>query len=241
MADLAGHPAEILLMLTLFLPGCTRLRFGSRAILAGVSPLTVCGSSRSFVAVPLAGMTLAQLGAEVIRIDPTMAPPDHHRWPDRGRRNYLLGRAEQGYVRWPSTCVRLLVSPCDSADVDCGILSSPMLLVDSGIRRTRCGVCGGTSFTWRCRADADGCTGVDYTVNAPAVFRRCNRAAGAVGPINHALPAWDVSCGLYAPRCSVLAALRHRDATGRQHHPPTTRRCRLTTASNLGFLTEVMI
>ena len=35
----------------------------------------------SFVAVPLAGMTLAQLGAEVIRVDPVGGAADYHRWP----------------------------------------------------------------------------------------------------------------------------------------------------------------
>ena len=35
----------------------------------------------SFVAAPLGGMTLAQLGAEVIRIDPLGRRPRHTRWP----------------------------------------------------------------------------------------------------------------------------------------------------------------
>ena len=35
----------------------------------------------SFVAAPLGGMTLAQLGAEVIRIDPLGGAPDTTRWP----------------------------------------------------------------------------------------------------------------------------------------------------------------
>src|SRR3979409_1377979 len=35
----------------------------------------------SFVAVPLAGMTLAQLGAEVVRVDPIGGAADYHRWP----------------------------------------------------------------------------------------------------------------------------------------------------------------
>src|SRR3981081_4879689 len=36
------------------------------------------------VAVPLAGMTFAQLGAEVIRVDPIGGAADYRRWPVTG-------------------------------------------------------------------------------------------------------------------------------------------------------------
>ncbi len=45
--------------------------------LAGVRIIEIS----SFVAVPLAGMTLTQLGAEVIRVDPVGGAADYHRWP----------------------------------------------------------------------------------------------------------------------------------------------------------------
>ena len=47
----------------------------------------------SFVAVPLAGMTLAQLGAEVVRVDPVGGAADYHRWPvtDSGESIYWAG------------------------------------------------------------------------------------------------------------------------------------------------------
>jgi 2-methylfumaryl-CoA isomerase len=35
----------------------------------------------AFIAAPLGGMTLAQLGAEVIRIDPIGGNIDYRRWP----------------------------------------------------------------------------------------------------------------------------------------------------------------
>src|ERR1700692_4902740 len=35
----------------------------------------------AFVAAPLGGMTMAQMGAEVIRIDPLKGGIDHNRWP----------------------------------------------------------------------------------------------------------------------------------------------------------------
>ncbi|MBV8346570.1 MAG: CoA transferase, partial [Mycolicibacterium sp.] len=47
----------------------------------------------SFVAAPLCGMTLAQLGAEVIRIDPVGGASDFRRWPlsASGRSIYWTG------------------------------------------------------------------------------------------------------------------------------------------------------
>jgi 2-methylfumaryl-CoA isomerase len=47
---------------------------------APLDGLTVLEVS-SFVAAPLGGMTLAQLGANVIRIDPLGGGPDLRRWP----------------------------------------------------------------------------------------------------------------------------------------------------------------
>ena len=47
----------------------------------------------SFVAVPLAGMTLAALGADVVRVDPIGGAADYHRWPltDDGESIYWAG------------------------------------------------------------------------------------------------------------------------------------------------------
>src|SRR3954470_9168310 len=47
----------------------------------------------SFVAVPLAGMTLGQLGAEVVRVDPIGGAAGYHRWPgtDDGASIYWAG------------------------------------------------------------------------------------------------------------------------------------------------------
>ncbi|MBX9595661.1 MAG: CoA transferase, partial [Roseomonas sp.] len=49
----------------------------SDAILADLSVVEVS----AFVAAPMGGMTLAQMGAEVIRIDPIGGNIDHGRWP----------------------------------------------------------------------------------------------------------------------------------------------------------------
>ena len=51
----------------------------------------------AFVAAPLGGMTLAQLGADVIRFDQIGGGLDYHRWPlATDGQSLFLGRAEQG-------------------------------------------------------------------------------------------------------------------------------------------------
>ncbi|MCX6484619.1 MAG: CoA transferase, partial [Mycobacterium sp.] len=196
----------------------------------------------SFVAVPLAGMTLAALGAEVIRIDPIGGAADYRRWPltDAGDSIYWAGlnKGKQ--------------SMAVDMRSDQGQQLIQRLILDAGILITN--VAGRQWHSYAAlsaqRSDlihlevvgrADGSTGVDYTVNAATGFPMVTGPSGYDGPVNHVMPSWDVSCGLYAA-LSVLAALRHRDATGRGSaiRLPLDD-VALATAANLGFLTEAMV
>ena len=171
----------------------------------------------SFVAAPLGGMTLAQLGAEVIRIDPLGGAPDTTRWPlapnggslywaglNKGKRSVTLDLRSPGGQR---------------AVADLVANSGP----DGGIVLTNAG------YPWLsydalkdARPDLihlhitgrhDGSPAVDYTVNAGVGFPLATGPEGTAGPVNHVLPAWDVACGLYAA-LGILAAERHRRRTG---------------------------
>jgi 2-methylfumaryl-CoA isomerase len=206
--------------------------------LAGVRIIEIS----SFVAVPLAGMTLAQLGAEVIRVDPVGGAADYHRWPvtDAGDSIYWAG-LNKG-KRSAAIDVR-------SAD---GQLLIQRLIADAGILITN--VAGRQWHSYdtlaALRPDlihvevsgrADGGTGVDYTVNAAIGFPLVTGAVELDVPVNHVLPAWDVACGLYTA-LAVTTALRHRDATGKgQRISIPLENVALATAGNLSFLTEVMI
>jgi 2-methylfumaryl-CoA isomerase len=171
----------------------------------------------SFVAAPLGGMTLAQLGAEVIRVDPLGGAPDTTRWPlapngaslywaglNKGKRSVTLDfRSPEG-----QQAVAALVAG-----------SGP----DGGILLTNAG------YSWlspevlkarrpdlihlRVTGRHDGAPAVDYTVNAGIGFPLTTGEEGRPGPVNHVLPAWDVACGLYAA-VGLLAAERHRRRTG---------------------------
>ena len=49
----------------------------------------------AFVAAPLGGMTMAQLGADVIRFDPIGGGLDRRRWPVTAEGRSLFGRISQ--------------------------------------------------------------------------------------------------------------------------------------------------
>ena len=196
----------------------------------------------SFVAVPLAGMTLAQLGAEVVRIDPVGGAADYHRWP-------LAAGGDSIYWAGLNKGKRSMEVDMRSPD---GRHLVRRLIAAAGVLITN--VAGRQWHSYEelsaLRPDlihlevlgrADGTTGVDYTVNAATGFPLVTGPAGHVGPVNHVMPSWDVSCGLYAA-LAILAALRRRDATGRGSHirlPLDD--VALATAANLGFLTEAMV
>ncbi len=196
----------------------------------------------SFVASPLAGMTLAQLGADVVRVDPIGGAADYHRWPltDEGESIYWTGLNKGKH----SVTADLRTPAGQQRVTD--------LIVDRGILLTNT-----AGWDWLAydtlaalRPDlirleilgrADGSPAVDYTVNAAAGFPLVTGPSDHDGPVNHVLPAWDLLCGIYAA-LAITAALRHRDATGEGSRITLPLEdVALATAGNLGFLTEALI
>jgi len=60
----------------------------------------------AFVAAPLGGMTLAQLGADVIRFDQIGGGLDYHRWPLAADGQSLFWAGLNKGKRFRSTCAR---------------------------------------------------------------------------------------------------------------------------------------
>lgn len=202
----------------------------------------------TFVAAPLGGMTLAQLGAEVIRVDPIGGAPDTVRWPvaasgaslywaglNKNKRSIELDlRSEEGQ--------RLLL---DLVAADSGEGDGRILLTNAVGRRF---------LEWealveripdlimvRVEGHHDGTPAVDYTVNAGIGFPSVTGPAGLADPVNHVLPAWDIACGLHAST-AVLAAERHRRRTGAGSHLRIALYdVALAMAGNLGFLAEAQV
>lgn len=206
--------------------------------LAGVRIIEIS----SFVAVPLAGMTLAQLGAEVIRVDPVGGAADYKRWPvtDAGDSIYWAGlnKGKQSVavdMRAPEgqELIRRLIA--DAGVLITNVAGRAWHSYDAlvGLRPDLIHV--------EISGRGDGSTGVDYTVNAAVGFPLVTGPANLATPVNHVLPAWDVTCGLYAA-LAVVTAVRNREVTGAgQQIAIPLENVALATAGNLSFLTEVMV
>ncbi len=171
----------------------------------------------AFVAAPSGAMTLAQLGADVIRFDQIGGGLDHRRWPltSDGASIYWAG-LNKGKR---SICVELR-SPRARE-----LLTQ--LIADAGTFLTNFPARGwlGYQALSASRSDLvmlaitgnrDGSTALDYTVNCaigyPMVTGPADLAShdgGRVAVVNHVLPAWDLICGQTAA-LGLVAADRRR-------------------------------
>jgi 2-methylfumaryl-CoA isomerase len=207
-----------------------------------LSDVTVIEVS-SFVAAPLCGMTLNQLGAQVIRVDPIGGASDVHRWPlaDSGTSIYWTGlnkgkRSATIDLRAPAgqELIQRLIVESDGIVVT-NAASLPWL------SHEKLAVLRGDVIHVQLLGRRDGSTAVDYTVNAATGYPLVTGPATHTGPINHVLPAWDVCCGLYAA-LAVVAAVRRRDRSGLGACVTLALEdVALAIAGNLGLLTEPQV
>lgn len=200
----------------------------------------------SFVAAPLGGMTLAQLGAEVIRVDPIGGGPDIHRWPlaesgtslywaglNKGKKSVTVDlRSEEGQA----LVTRLITdSGPDGGIVLTNSVGRTWLEYDQ-MREHRPDL-----VHVQIEGHHDGTPAVDYTVNAAVGFPMVTGPEGHADPVNHVLPAWDIACGLYAA-LGILSADRQRRITGQgQRMSVALYDVALAMAGNLGFLAEAQV
>jgi 2-methylfumaryl-CoA isomerase len=200
----------------------------------------------SFVAAPLAGLVLAQLGAEVIRVDSLHGGPDAHRWPltatgtslywaglNKGKSSARLDlREESGRA----AVRRLLSLGGDKGGILITNAVGPDWLEVGALGADRPDL-----IHVRVMGQRNGAPAVDYTVNAASGFPLVTGPIDLAGPVNHVLPAWDVSCGLYAA-LGLVAALRRRDLTGQGASVEVALEdVAVSTAGHLGFLAEAQV
>ncbi|MGE0211239.1 MAG: CoA transferase [Parvibaculaceae bacterium] len=200
----------------------------------------------AFVAAPLAGMTLAQLGADVIRFDRIGGGLDHHRWPvtkdsrslywaglNKGKRSIAVDIATP---RGQEIIRRLICGPGPDGGIFLTNLNPRGALSYDELRKHREDV-----LMVSLLGDRLGGPQVDYTVNAGSGFPFVTGPSNLREPVNHALPAWDVIAGNMAA-LAVLAAERHRLKTGQgQLVELSLKDVALAVLGHLGIIADVAL
>ncbi|MFI7706784.1 CoA transferase [Nonomuraea sp. NPDC049480] len=197
----------------------------------------------SYVATPLGGMTLAQLGADVIRVEPIGGAADRTRWPLAGSGTSLYWSGLNKGKR----AIEVDLSSGEGCRLVAGLIAGgggivitnadryPELTFEA-LRERRPDVIH-VLLTGR----RDGGAAVDYTVQAATGFPLLTGPENVAGPVNTVVPAWDVAAGLYLA-AGLLAAERHRLLTGEgQRVRLALEDVALATAGNLGYLAEAQL
>lgn len=199
----------------------------------------------AFIAVPLAGMTLAQMGADVIRIDPIGGGLDFGRWPvDRNGRSLYWAGLNKGKrsialdLRAPEgreIAASLIAAPGDGA----GIFLTNLPARDWMRYRTLAARRPDLIMAL-VTGNRDGTIAVDYTVNAATGLPFLNAQAGGE-PLNNVVPVWDIAAALMLVS-GVLAAERRRRGDGvGQLVSLALSDVALATLGALGYIAELQV
>ncbi|MEQ9695032.1 CoA transferase [Shimia sp. SDUM112013] len=168
----------------------------------------------AFVAVPLAGMTLAQMGAEVIRFDRIGGGLDSGRLPLAPSGQSLFWA---GLNKGKKSIAVDMKSP-EGRELITRIVTAPG--DDAGLFLTNLRVRGWMDYESLSKlredlimvtltGDRHGRPQVDYTVNPALGIPDITGPEGYPDPVANALPAWDLIAGNLVVS-SLLAAERHR-------------------------------
>ncbi len=200
----------------------------------------------AFVAAPLGGMTLAQMGADVIRLDTLGGGLDYRRWPvtddnvslfwsglNKAKRSVALDLASS---EGRELAMALICAPGD----DAGMLITnfpPRGWLDFATLQAR----RRDLIQLTVQGDRHGGSAVDYTVNARTGLPGITGLADSQDVVNHVLPAWDLITGQMVAT-GLLAAERLRRRTGEgQHVKLALEDTALATMGHLGFIAEAQL
>ena len=200
----------------------------------------------AFIAAPLCGMTLAQLGADVIRFDNITGGVDYHRWPvtsdnhsiywaelNKGKRSFAVDlRSPRGQ----ELVSALITADDENAGIFATNLPAKGWLSYASLRAQRADL-----IHLAIVGDRHGGTALDYTVNAKVGYPMITGPVDDTRPVNHVFPAWD-NITAYLAAISILAAERHRRMTGQgQQVELSLADCALATMGHMGLIGEVAI
>jgi 2-methylfumaryl-CoA isomerase len=201
----------------------------------------------AFVAAPLGGMTLAQLGAEVIRFDPIGGGLDYRRWPLTldGQHSLFWAGLNKGKrsiaVDFRNPARTGAADPADlRAGRNAGLFSTNFpakgWLAYEALQAHRQDLIM-VNLTGR----RDGSSEVDYTLNPQVGLPMMTGPTVRPEMVNHVFPAWDFISGQMIA-IGMLAAERHRRLTGEgQLVRLALKDVALAMLGNFGMLAEVMV
>lgn len=208
--------------------------------------LTIVEAS-AFVAAPLAGMTLAQLGADVVRVDMIGGGLDYRRWPlaehsgaslywaglNKGKRSVAVNLRDP---RGRELVQQLATRPGPSAGVLITNFAEVPWLSQSELEKRRADM-----VSVVVKGGPDGSPAVDYTINCAVGYPGLTGMGGEDQPVNHVLPAWDVATGLHAA-LAVMASVDRRSRTGQGGRAEVALSdVAMAMVGNLGQIAEVQI
>ena len=200
----------------------------------------------AFIAAPYAGLTLAQMGAEVIRIDPIGGGLDYNRWPvtedgmslywaglNKGKKSIALN------VRDPKgreLAHALMTASGAGRGIVLTNLPARGWLDYDGLKAQRDDLIMVNIVGRR-----DGSVALDYTVNARAGFPLVTGPTDAAGPVNHVMPVWDVVTALAASNAVLVADRNRRDTGEGQYVRIALADSAFAVLSHLGYVAEAQI
>lgn len=198
----------------------------------------------AFIAAPSGAMTLAQLGADVIRFDLIGGGLDYRRWPvdennqslfwaglNKGKRSIAVDfRKPEGQ----EILTRLIGAPGEDAGIFLTNFPARGWLSDDKLRQHRADL-----IYMNLTGDRHGGSAVDYTVNPEMGLPYITGSVEQ--PVNHVLAAWDLITG-QTLALGLLAAERHRRITGEgQMIRLALADVALATLGNLGYIAEAQV
>jgi 2-methylfumaryl-CoA isomerase len=203
----------------------------------------------AFVAAPLCGMTLAQMGADVIRFDPLEGGLDSRRWPlsPEGKSLYWVGlnkgkRSIAVNTRTPEgqeLVTNLIAAPGEGGGIFLTNFPAVGWMSYERLAKRRVDL-----IMLNLMGNPDGSSAVDYTVNCAIGIPFATGPSHGhkpVNPVNHVLPAWDAITGVTAA-LGIVAAERHRRLTGTgQYIKISLADVAMAMVGNLGFIAEAQI
>lgn len=200
----------------------------------------------AFIAAPSGGMTLALLGADVIRFDQIGGGIDYRRWPvtkdgeslywhslNKGKRSIAVDfRQPEGQ----ELLTRLITAPGEYSGLFVTNFPARGWLAYDTLRAAREDL-----IYLNLTGDRHGGSALDYTVNSKVGLPFITGTGASDEPINNPFPAWDVIAGQQIA-LSLLAAERHRRLHGEgQFIALALADVALATMGHLGYLAEVEV